>query len=236
VTKGFGAVTTAAIASESAVVNVVGLVARRTFDRHLHVMLRLAMAVTAAEFSVCARQGEVGTGSVVELPEVPAVRVVTGRAVIAKLRLVYVLGPVTADALLRCIAKRTTRVAFLTGNPDVKADQREPRKVVVEFHVLAPVTLLVTRAAVASHPALMSVVNAVTASAVLCHLLLFERAAMAAMAIEIRMGPTQRKLGALLMVEFRNGPLLLAVTVGAIGTKPPRVSVGRRVTAIAIFR
>ncbi len=179
---------------------------------------------------------EIGVGSMIKLPEAPAVRVVAGTALFAKLRLVHVARPVTADALMRRIAICPCRMTFFAGNADMQADKRKSCEVVVKLHAVAPTAFLVARLAVAPQRFLVHVIDAMTAGAIRWHFLLLEYVRMTTMAIELFMCSAKRKLGALLVVERRDFPFVLGVAVDAGCSESARVDVRCRVTATAFIR
>jgi hypothetical protein len=68
---------------------------------------------------------------------------------------------VTICALARSILEGPRAVAFLAGNGNVQADERESREVVVEGNLLTPPLLVVALVAVGPKLPLMGIVLAV---------------------------------------------------------------------------
>jgi len=200
-TERLGSVAAPAIAAELAFVDVVGLVACNALTGRARHVLGLTMAVAAAKTRVCARQRKVGLGCMFELPEIPAVRVVAVAALLAKLILVHVLGPVTAGAFMRRLPERPRCMAFLARNADMQADQRKSRKVMVKPDLLAPAAFPVACQAIASHRALVYVVDVMAAGTVLRQFLLLEHTRVTGVAVELFMRAPKREMAALFVIE-----------------------------------
>jgi hypothetical protein len=100
-------------------VHVVTLVAGAAVLRQLDLVGGLHVTALAVELGVRALEHELGGLAVIELPELPAVRVVTGGAFLAEVALVDVVDLVAGDALARGVAEGAVRVALLAGDRGV---------------------------------------------------------------------------------------------------------------------
>ena len=103
---------------------------------------------------------------VIEAPNAPTVRIVTGGAVTTETTLVSIVPLVTLLAFGRCIQKYRTQMTLLTGDGRMHAEQRKARKIVIVSNNVSPATLVVTLVAARSERAGMHVVGRMTAAAV----------------------------------------------------------------------
>ncbi len=74
----------------------------------------------------------------IELPERPAIRVVTIPAPRAQRALMLVVLFVTSTAFDRCITVSGRQMAFLARRRRVKSDEGEARESMIEFHLRTP--------------------------------------------------------------------------------------------------
>ena len=128
----------AAVRAESAIVRVVPGMAPAAIGRQLHLVRRFYVTALALEFRVRALQREVRGAAMIKLPELPAIRVVAARALLAEMAMMYIVGLVASHAVARGASKRLTDVALLARHARVQADERESRHVVIEPDLILP--------------------------------------------------------------------------------------------------
>ena len=119
---------------EAPLVHVVTRMTRTADHRWLDYVLRADVAVGAAHFCVRAQQWEAGVGCVVEVPHLPAVRVVALRTVLTQTAVVNIVLGMATDTFLRRVIKPLRGVALTACHDHVQADQWVLRLVVIEVH------------------------------------------------------------------------------------------------------
>lgn len=178
--------TTAAIGTEAAAMHVVADVTAATIlgqpDRTVH---RLHVAARAGEPLVTTSQGKIGLRVVVELPALPAVRVVALPASGAERPAVGVVGSMTRDALTIRTAKDVPGVTIAARRHGMQTEQRKARQLVIEAQVGGPRALVVTPAAVLALTSIVHIVLGVARDACRAKLLFVGRPGVATRAINL---------------------------------------------------
>jgi len=123
-------------------------VTRNAVRREFDFMSRLLMAAGASDFAVRAGEGEASFLSVVELPNIPAVRVVAVDALFAQGAFVYVVALMTAATILRDAFVARAHVTLHAGNGDVQSKQRKAAQIVIKRDFDSPALALMTLLAV----------------------------------------------------------------------------------------
>src|SRR5215472_4880417 len=110
---------------------VILFMARQAILLELLFVWRAAMAGLTSELAVRSAQRKSGLLTVIELPELPAVRRMAPRAVLAEVALVDVIFLMAVDALVPDVPVGTREMALLARHRHVQADQRELGQVVI---------------------------------------------------------------------------------------------------------
>ena len=124
------------------------------------------MAPFASHFRMCAGQRKVRLLTVVELPDVPAVSIVTIGALLTQTALVNVVLFVTVVACLAGAFVAGRYMALHAWNRHVQSDQWETAQIVIERNIIAPTVGRMALIAVLAELARMHVLCAVTAAAI----------------------------------------------------------------------
>ena len=209
------------VAAEASVVNVVPVMAGPAVTWQRSVTGGLAMAIAASQALVSTGKLELCLLAMIELPKVPAVRVVTFATSLAQSPLVRVLRTVASNTFDRRFPIGPGGVAFPARHADMQADERETREIVIEADFVTPAALPVTGLALLAHRADVDIIGGVAAVAILGQLLLLDHARVAGVTVEFLMRSAQGKLGMLLVIVVLNAPFLLAVAVRAGDVKAP---------------
>lgn len=212
---------------------VVLCVAAEALHRLDHILLHgLSMAGLAAHFLVRSLEGKPRLRNVVEAPEPPAIRCVTGIAARPQASLMMIIESMTSQASGFCVLVGRFEVALLARDHGVESEEGKARKVVVEEHIGTPPAFVV---ALRTLRTLLSPMN--VAAPVAGHTggigLLIERAGMTALAGGRSMHSPQRKVRAPVMVEFGGRPRGRCVTGVALGAVATAMAVVRSVTRVA---
>lgn len=193
------------------------------------------MALAASQLGMRALARE-ARGGVIKLPVRPTIWIVTSSAPVAERTLVVVVDLVTSDALRRCTAVATVRMALFAAHGSVQSHQREAGEVVVEAHLVAPARLTVASGAISPHAAGMDVVCLVAAEAFLGQFLGLGTGRVASMAAQLFVFAVQRVLVLGEMVVFHWLPTIRLVAGCAVVTEAAGMRVFRRMTAVAGLR
>lgn len=125
--------------AELAAMLVVGAVAGNAGRPRARLPVGLfGVASTAHKTRMCTREAERRLGVMVELPETPAIRIMTIAARGPKCLLVPVIFHMAGHAFPRCIAIRCCQVTPLAGNGRMQPDERKPRQSVIKLHLGIP--------------------------------------------------------------------------------------------------
>jgi hypothetical protein len=230
-------VAAATLAAEASAVPIVTGVAAGTGreERHAGVGWR-PVAGVAVEPLVSTAQRKARVSIVVEAPALPAIRVVAAGAVRSEATDVEIVPGVAAVALERHVVEATRRVALLAGHRCVDAEQGKARDVVLEGYVVAPTPFDVTGIAGLSELAAMHVVVSVAGSTTGRELLSPQRPRVTSVARDLSVGPPQREILHLVVIESFGLPGNLAVTAPTAVAPPPAVDVVGPVAADAARR
>lgn len=208
-----------AVAPEFAVVAIVLGVAAVTLHRQFDLLTRLVVTARTGQLPMRAGQREPGLFVVIEIPVIPAARVVALAAGLAETALVFVIGTMTIAANARGVLEHAIHVTACAGQRVVQTDQREFGQAVVEGELLFPARFGMTFFAGVALLPLVYVVGAVAADAGRRQLWHFfarttaNTAAMAAVAGHILVLAFQRKIGVAGVIEFAVLPRRLAVAL-----------------------
>ena len=191
-------------------------------------VLWLDVALGATGFGVRAGERKAGPCRMIENPELPAIRVVTSRAIGAQRALVDILLGVTALAALRSLVETLVRVTLAARDRHVQTKKRIGRQVMVEGH-LTPAGDGVTRIASLPERAPVRIGGSVATGAVLTELLRLHGTGVAHVAREFGVGTLERKI--LLVIVGRDPPDFSGVAVTAHRTEAASMTIVRLVTA-----
>lgn len=111
---------------------------------------------------MCAIQRKTGAGIVIELPQTPIIRVVTGTTFGTQTTLVWVIPGVAIAALSGSIGKFGREMARLARCHRVQANQWKGRQVMIETNIGLPRCLLVTTSTILTEGRFMNVICLVT--------------------------------------------------------------------------
>ena len=153
---------------------------------------------------------------VIELPGLPAIRVVTLRAVLAEMALVGIVLAMTVRADQRRIFVGGTGVTFLAGGHGMRTEQRKAGQVMFEGYLLAPTGFVVTTLAVTPFLTTMRVVGFMAGNAVRAEFLGVDVAGMASLTGDFGVPTVQRVFGVTVVIESRLRPFHSAVAALAI--------------------
>ncbi len=160
--------TALAAITETALMRVVFTVA---VDAGLHAQAVQArcrrVAGEAIEIPMRTGEGKSRLLVVIEAPDAPTVRIVTGGAVTTETTLVRIVPVVTPPAFGRRVRKYRTQMTLLAGDGRMHAEQRKTREIVIVSNHVSPASLVVALLAARSERAGMHVVGRMTPAAVL---------------------------------------------------------------------
>ncbi len=158
--------TTAAIGPETAVMDILTLVAIAADLRCAgRISARLVAAFTG-EIGMRPLQPETGFLLVVELPQIPCVGRMAAAANLAQRPFMVVVGPVATDTLARSSDVLPLDMAALAGNNLVHAHQRERREVVIKATHRPPVVRYMAGSADFHFRIFMHVISRMTTGAI----------------------------------------------------------------------
>ena len=209
---------------------VLGVAARANHGRLDHV-LWLDVTLRATGFRVCPGEWKAGARRMIENPELPAVRVVTGSAIGTQRAFVGVLLGVTASAALRCLVEALVHVTLAAGDRNVQAEEGIARQVMVEGDV-APSNDGVTHIASLPDRAAMRIGGAVAAGAILTEFLLLHDTRVAHVAVEFGVSALEREIGS--VIVRRHPPRFGGMAVTAHLAQTAGVAIIRLVAAGAV--
>lgn len=169
------------------------------------------VAGVAVEPLVGAIQREARLPRMIELPSLPAVRVVAPRTLGTEPALVKLVLMTSAAGCGR-ILEAGCAVTLLAGDGRVQPNQGKTRDIMVERDLLAPAGLLVALLAARAKLPLMRIVLAVAAGAIGRQLVTIEITRMARVAFDGRVFTAQRELGCFVVVEADRRPLRRGMT------------------------
>ena len=138
---------TPAARPELTVVNVIRPMAAATVvARIAHCSERASVTIITGNVQVGAIQNEVGLSVVIEQPQVPGDRVVTGTTIVSKIAAVRIIIDIVmaGDALGVGVSEYLTEVAGFTFDIVMVAEQRKMGQVMIEIRRLLPDALVVT--------------------------------------------------------------------------------------------
>lgn len=220
----------ATVLSPMDVVRVVTAAAVARRGRHPH---RFTMAVATEEPHVGAVERESGSCLVVEVPELPAVRVVTVVALRSEASAMHIHGCMTRRTVERGVLECLRDVAFLACDERVRSDQGQPCEIVIEEYVTVPAALVMALLAGRSLLALVDVVRLVTCLAARIEPALAVLFSMAVVTRDLLMLAAQRILRVPIVVESSHRPPRRHVTALALRPKSATMNVVPRVTSVA---
>ena len=211
---------------------VLGVAARADHGRLDHV-LRLDVALRATDFRVRASQRKTGASRVIENPELPAIRGVTGGAIGAQRPSVDILLGMTACTALRRLVEALVCVTLAAGDRNMQPEEGIGRQVMVEGHV-TPSSDGMTAIASLPERVAVRVGGAVAACTVLAEFLLLYDTRVAHVTVEFGVRTYEREV--LLVVVGRDPPQLGGMAVAAHLTEAAGMAVICFVTAGAAAR
>src|ERR1700722_16408678 len=204
----------------------------------LHRTRRLVMAIRALQLGVGAEPRK-GIGSVlrmIEGPQRPTVRRMTGLALLAEAALVHIIMRVAVDARQRRLVEGERCMALRAAHHPMQPEQWEIGEVVIEYDVGAPGLLAVAGFAAFLELAAVRVLAAVAARAVLRQLLGRDRSGVTGVAIDLGVRAHQRKFVLPGMVVVLHLPVIIVVAVLAFLAESRRVRIIGLMAAIAVLR
>lgn len=226
--------TLAALPSEGAVMRVIGPVAIVATRIELRGRRRDAVTCDAGKAEMLAVEREAGLAGVIEAPAVPsrghvALRAVRRPAEAALVEIVRMAGgashPLGGEAAVG--------MATDTGDPDMLADQREPRLAMIETKCLAPSHFVVTGRAIGPEPPTMRIVGAVAADAGGRRPDTMQRPDVTRRARNRAMRAAEREPGHPVMVEMHVRPARRGMAGGAVTPKLPVMDIVARMAGDA---
>ena len=122
--EGGGVVTLLALLAESSGVHIVTGVTGTANHRRLDDVLRPDVAIGATDLCVGSQQWEARVGRMIEIPHLPAVRVVALGAVLTQPAVVYIVLGVAAAAFLGRIIESLSGMTLAAGHHHVQAYER----------------------------------------------------------------------------------------------------------------
>jgi len=172
----------------------------------------------------------------VELPDTPAIRGMTARAVVAEAALVKVICTMAIDADFVGVLVSASDVTLLAWHSYMQADEREAREVMIEVGFRAPSRWGVALRAVGSEFAGMHVRCTVAAGAARFELLGGDDRRVTRVTVDFLVPPFERPFAIARVIEGSRQPLLFAMAVLALAAEAARVRVLAAVATLAISR
>ncbi len=209
--------------------------ARDAVRFELHLGSRPHVTPLAFQLGVSAEQRESGLLGVVEFPQPPSIRRVTGFALVTHAPLVHVLRLVAADAAGIRNVESPLRMTLLARDGDVQAQEREFRQIVIEIDDLLPTFGNVAFLAPDAKPRGVHVARSMAAHAVRWKLVCAQRCSVTGVAVHLRMEADELPATVARVIERRRLPLLVAMTMRAVRSEPARVRILTLVAAKAVL-
>lgn len=100
---------------------------------------RSRMADNASEAGVCPGQRKLRLNVMIELPGLPASRVVATVALVTQSAAMRIVTTMTCDTVILGIVKRRGRMTLTAGHVRVRADQRKTGNVMIEPQLSSPI-------------------------------------------------------------------------------------------------
>src|SRR5215472_5399065 len=182
------------------------------------------VAGVAIETAVCPGQRVTRLRVVIKAPPRPAIRVVTEGAIRAEAASMVLIAMAGCAVQRRAFECRRT-MAFLARHDSVASDQRKSRNVVIEGRHTTPIVLGMTSLATIAKLTIVPIVLTVTRYAGRPQLVAIEIAGMARVALDLRVGASERKFRCFVVVEANRAPLVLVMASFALGAVPSAVDV-----------
>jgi hypothetical protein len=220
-----------AVVTEFTVMHVIAAVASAAgiadLDINRH---RARMAGLATKFPVCSIDLEPGLPVVIELPDRPVGRAVTGTAIRAELLLVNIFVTMAVETRLRRVAETGCFVAIRAYRITVSADEWKHGKAMVEQNAVRPAPFAVTLSAGLAELILMRVVFPVTGVTFCIQTDFMHRSGMTVGATDACMRAQQSELRVDVMLEQRRRPCRRGMTGLAVRAIQTLVLIVVRVT------
>jgi hypothetical protein len=213
--------------------DVVPGVTARAVSRRGRRLQRFTMAVAAEEPFVGAVEDKSGSCAVIEIPELPAVRVVTVVALRSEVAAMHVDGGMARRAIERGVLECLRNVAFFAWNECVRSDQRKAGEIVIEEYLVAPAALVVAPLAGLSFLAFVYVVRLVAGVARSLELAFVAPFAMTVVARGLCVLAAERVLGVPIVVEISRLPRRRHMATLALRPESAAMNVVPRVTPVA---
>jgi hypothetical protein len=222
----------AKLTSVQIVIAVTGNTARGWFG--LIVFTRLVTGL-AGSIRVRTVQDKTGAGVVVEFPQEPIIRVVTGATVCAQTPLVWIIPCVAIGALPRGTGKLRREVTRLTSCHCMQPNQGKICQVMIESNIGFPGRFLVTTSTVLTQSPLMNVIILVAGKARRVERHVGQASCVAGLAVQGSMCTPESKIGVRLVIEPGGRPLLSIVASLAVGAVATLVNIIQQVTGHAFL-
>ncbi len=231
-----GAVATLALPAEFPHMHVIFLMAADALGGQFDLLGRLSVAADAGQLGMRAQQRKIRLLGVIELPLIPAIRRVAGRAFPAQSPFVHVLRCMAADALLRRALEPEARMALRARREHVLTDERIGGQIMIEFDSTTPHRAAVAFTAIAAQAAAVRILGRVTGLAVITELLFRQFRRVASMTVEFFVRAEQREVRFLEVIVGEWMPSILSVARRAVVIESAGMRILRRMTTSAILR
>jgi hypothetical protein len=198
---------------------VVLAMATRTYRRHLHGARGLQMARRALQFGVRTLQSKMRLLGMIEHPQLPAVRRMTGFTFAAETSFVKVFMRMALAAGRGRAVEGQRCMALGAAHDSMQTKQRKAGQVMIEHEAGAPILLAVALIAGFLQLAAMRILAAMTAGAILGQLLGGGDRSVAGIAIDLGVCADQRKVVPPSMVVTPQRPMLVVMTAVALCPK-----------------
>lgn len=160
----------------------------------------------------------------------------TFSTVFAETCFVDIVLKMTIDALLRRIEKSVGRMAVLTHQLAMRAEQRKLSQIVIESNIVGPVQLGMTLIAVFAELLCVRIVFLVTTNTRRCRKIDCDRIGMTIRTFEIRVCPVQGEIRVHRVIETDIEPVGFTMAIRAFRAVDPIMSIILEVTANALVR
>lgn len=229
--------TALALSAVGTLMPIVLAVTAHTQRRGLAPARLLAMAISAPQRRVRAGEREVRLLGMIEAPQRPTIWRVAALALPAERPFVHVIGAVAVHAPRCGRHEGQASVTLRAARQPMQSDEREPAQIVVEDDVGAPVVLTVTGVARLLELAAVRIFTAVTGIAGRAEFLRRGRCGVAGVTGDAAVGADEGEVVATQVIVGRAGlPVIVVVTVGALGAEASRMRVVRMMAAEAVLR
>lgn len=225
---------TVAAAAKLAGMDVVPSVARTAVGRQLHFLGGLLVAVCARKPRMRAAEREMRARAMVELPQIPAVRRMTGGAVGPEAALVHVTAAVAAVAVARRALERLGWMALRASDNDMQAEERKIRHIMIEADVRVPLGRRVALVAHSPESAAVHVIGSMAAGTFDRELLIFDNRCVARVAVDTRVRPLESEFETR-MIECAHVPGFVAVASRAVGAEAAAMPIVAAVAPCAVL-